>query len=60
LKNAIETLFADLPRKGQTPTFTTEQQFAIVAIACENLSQESERPISQFTAREIAAEAVTR
>jgi len=60
LKNAIETLFAYLPRKGRTPTFTTEQQAAIVAIACENPSEESERPISQFTAREIAAEAVKR
>ena len=60
VKNAIETLFADLPRKGRTPTFTTEQQAAIVAIACENPSEESERPISQFTAREIAAEAVNR
>jgi hypothetical protein len=57
LKNAIETLFADLPRKGRTPTFTTEQQAAILAIACENASQESERPIFQFTAYRIAAEA---
>ena len=60
LKNTIETLFADLPRKGRTPTFTTEQQAAILAIACENPSEESERPISQLTAREIAAEAVKR
>lgn len=60
LKNEIEALFADLPRKGRTSTFTPEQQAAIVAIACESPDQESERPISPFTAREIAAEAVKR
>jgi len=60
LKNEIETLFADQPRKGRTSTFTPEQQAAIVAIACENPDQESDRPISQFTAREIAAEAIKR
>jgi len=60
LKNEIETLFADQPRKGRTSTFTPEQQAAIVAIACENPDQESERPIAQFTAREIAAEAIKR
>lgn len=60
LKKEIETLFADQPRKGRTSKFTTEQQAAIVAIACENPDQEAERPISQFTAREIADEAVKR
>lgn len=60
LKNEIEALLADLPRKGRNSTFTPEQQAAIVAIACENPGQESERPISQFTAREIAAEAIKR
>jgi hypothetical protein len=60
LKNEIETLFADQPRKGRTSTFTPEQQAAIVAIACENPDHESERPISHFTAREIAAEAIKR
>ena len=60
LKKEIETLFADLPRKGRSPTFTSEQQAAIVALACEDPDDESQRPISQFTHREIADEAVKR
>lgn len=60
LKTEMETLFADQPRKGRTATFTTEQQAAIVAIACEEPDAESERPISQFTQREIADEAIKR
>lgn len=60
LKKEIETLLADQPRKGRTSTFSSEQQAAIVAIACEDPDDESERPISQFTLREIADEAVKR
>jgi len=60
LKNEIETLLADKPRKGRASKFTPEQQAAIVAIACENPDKESERPISQFTVREIADEAIKR
>lgn len=60
LKREIETLLADQPRKGRTPTFTPEQQAAIVAIACENPDENSERPIAQFSHREIAEEAVKR
>ena len=60
LKKEIEKLLADAPRKGRTPKFSTEQQAAIVAIACENPDEESERSISQFTVREIADEAVKR
>jgi len=58
LKKDIEQLFADRPRKGRTPKFSTEQQAAIVAIGCEDPDEESERPISLFTIREIADEAV--
>ncbi len=60
LKNAIESLLADKQRKGRASKFTPEQQAAIVAIACENPDEESERPIAQFTVREIADEAVKR
>src|SRR6056297_1429850 len=60
LKNEIETLLSDQPRKGRTPTFSSEQQAAIVALACEDPDDASERPISQFTLREIADEAVKR
>ena len=57
LKSAIESLLADQPRKGRTPTFSPEQQ---AALACEDPDDESERPISQFTLRETADEAVKR
>ena len=60
LKSEIQTLLADKPRKGRASKFTPEQQAAIVAIACENPDEESERPIAQFTVREIADEAVKR
>ena len=60
LKKEIEKLLADVPRKGRAPKFSPEQQAAIVAIACENPEEEWERPISQFTVREIADEAVKR
>jgi len=60
LKLEIESLLADQPRKGRTPTFSPEQQAAIVALACEDPDDESERPIAQFTLREIADEAVKR
>jgi hypothetical protein len=60
LKNEIESLLADRPRKGRTPAFSPEQQAAIVALACEDPDDEAERPISQFTLREIADEAVKR
>ncbi len=60
LKKEIQDLLADLPRAGRAPTFTAEQQAAIVAIACEDPDDQSERPISQFSQREIADEAVKR
>ncbi len=60
LRRAIETVLADRSRKGRDTKFTTEQQAAIVAIACEEPDAESERPISQWTRREIADEAVRR
>jgi hypothetical protein len=60
LKKEIESLLADQPRKGRTPTFSPEQQAAIVTLACEDPDDESDRPISRFTNREIADEAVKR
>lgn len=60
LRRAIETVLTDLPRKGRDAQFTTDQQAAIVAIACENPDAQSERPISHWTHQEIADEAVQR
>lgn len=60
LRRAVETVLADLPRKGRDPQFTPDQQAAIVAIACENPDEELQRPLSQWTHREIADEAAKR
>ena len=59
LRRAIETLLSDKHRSGRKSRFTTEQQASIIAIACED-PQESERPISTWTQREIADEAIKR
>lgn len=45
----------DAPRPGAKPTFSEEQRCQIAALACET-PQQSERPISQWTGREIADE----
>jgi transposase len=50
---------ADAPRSGAPPTYTAEQICAVVAMTCEKPS-ESERPISQWSQREIADEAIRR
>ena len=60
LRRSIENVLADLPRKGRDSKFTTEQQAAIVSIACEAPDEQAERPISNWTHREIAEEAVLR
>ena len=56
---SIGERLADAPRSGKPPTYTAEQICAIVAMACEKPS-ESERPISQWSQREIADEAIRR
>ncbi len=60
MRKAVEKLLADLPRKGGKPTFTAEQQAAIIAIACEEPDEDSDRPISHWSQREIANEAQER
>jgi putative transposase len=50
---------ADEPRPGVPPRITPPQVCAILALACEAPAR-SGRPISQWTAREIAAEVVAR
>ena len=59
LREAIATLLADAPRPGAPPTFTAEQLVRIVALACEE-PPAADRPISHWTTREVAAEAVQR
>jgi putative transposase len=59
LKQAIEVLLTDEQRSGAPGTFTFEQFMQIMALACETPG-ESERPVSSWTPRELADEAVKR
>jgi len=59
LRAVILGVLADAPRSGTPATFSPEQICPIVALACEPPSA-SARPISQWTARELADEAVKR
>jgi putative transposase len=56
---SVSERLADAPRSGAPATFTSEQICAVVAMTCEKPSQ-SERPISQWSQREIADEAMRR
>ena len=58
-KHTVCERLADAPRSGAPPTYTAEQVCAVVAMTCEKPS-ESERPISQWSQREIADEAIRR
>jgi len=49
----------DAPRPGAPATFSAEQWCQIMALACEP-PEHSERPISHWTPRELAAEAIKR
>lgn len=56
---AVEERLQDLPRAGKPSAITADQLCQITALACEKPEQ-SERPISQWTGREIADEIVKR
>jgi hypothetical protein len=49
----------DAPRSGAPATFTPEQICALVAMTCEK-PEASQRPISHWSQREIAEEAMRR
>jgi putative transposase len=55
LRRLLEHLLDDAPRPGKPATFTPEQIVQIVAVACEP-PEESARPISHWTSRELADE----
>ena len=59
LPRAIDDLLSDRPRPGCPGKFTAEQVTQILAVACEP-PEDSERPISHWTPRELAAEAIKR
>ena len=58
-RQSVSERLADVQRSGAPATFTPEQICALVAMACEKPS-ESERPISHWSQREIAEEAMRR
>jgi transposase len=58
-RQSVAERLADAQRSGAPATFTAEQICALVAMTCEKPSQ-SERPISQWSQREIADEAMRR
>jgi putative transposase len=56
---SLDERLADLPRPGRPVQISAETVCQIVALACE-VPKDSERPISQWTGREIADEIVHR
>src|SRR5258706_10363543 len=54
---SVADRLADAPRSGAPATFTPQQICAVVAMTCEKPS-ESERPISHWSQRDIADEAI--
>lgn len=55
----VSERLVDAPRSGAPATFTAEQICAVVAMTCER-PEDSDRPISQWSQREIADEAMRR
>jgi transposase len=58
-RRAIERVLGDEPRSGPPGKFTPEQVVGILAVACEP-PEKSGRPITHWTARELADEVVRR
>jgi putative transposase len=56
---SVEERLSDAPRPGAPARITADQRCQIEALACEK-PENSERPISQWTAREIADEVMKR
>lgn len=59
LGQAIEALLSDEQRPGTPATFTFEQVMQILALACETPAK-ANRPVSTWTPRELADEAIKR
>jgi transposase len=58
-RRAIERALSDEPRPGPPGKFTPEQVVSILAVACEPPAK-SGRPITHWTARELADEVIKR
>lgn len=59
MEKCIRLCLSDLPRPGSPCTFNSEQYCRIIAISLESPAL-SERPISEWTPREIADESIKR
>ena len=59
LKRSIEQTLSDAARSGSPGTFTAEQVTQILAVACES-PELSDRPIDNWTHRELTEEAIKR
>jgi transposase len=59
LRSAIEAVLSDEPRPGAPGKFTPEQVTRILAVACEP-PENSGRPITHWTARELTEEVIKR
>jgi putative transposase len=60
LTDKVVSLLEDRERPGAPATFTPEQLCRIVALACEKRPEECGRPVTHWTPRELADEAVKR
>lgn len=60
LAGKIEQALADEYRCGCPGKFTAEQYCQIMALACEKTPEDCDRPVSNWTARELADEAAKR
>jgi putative transposase len=58
-RQSVSERMADAPRSGAPARYTPEQICALIAMTCEKPA-ESERPISHWSQREIADEAMRR
>jgi len=59
LRRAIEDVLSDAPRSGSPGKFTAEEVTQVMAIACEPVDK-SNRPVTEWTGRELADELVRR
>jgi transposase len=59
LKRLVEDCLQDAPRSGSPPTFSPGQVVSIISLACEK-PEHCGRPVSKWTSREVADEAVKR
>jgi len=56
----VEDRLQDLPRSGAPARISADQVCQITALACEKPEEESARPITHWTAREVADEIIKR